>query len=637
MHALWCCGLRRQRDKNISFTSIFKSTRNPPAVNTSGPQCSKSKLRSEQVSPFEGPVELCQIVGCHAEAEDAEIPIPFARVSTFEAVKTRFIKRLSQEIDSRRHSRVSIGHSDEELARRAEVRRLRQKRIQDELERDNENGNDAISNKSHDSPRQLATLIDMGSPACQIASPRSGPRDTLEFTFDDCAVASDPTSSDLSSTQSTLPHENFHLPDVVNEHIYYEPGRSTLQEAHPGMVEKRSQPSLDQAQLPEGRIAPKTSLSPRPSSCEPGSPRLERILGLESDFNIRHGSHAWDDQSALGVWLIAQGMKSLDNSVPHFEQTAAAENRSSKYQSLTSDEIAGVDSIIESSSSTPAGANKPRSLVLARTENAQDKSPNIGGNGIDEFRNSENSSNLNEPVKCFEKPDDKGSSNYPSALPSFDPSPSSSGTNTYLLSEEDLENLELSPIHWYGRLSSWKELGNSEEKSSYTTAEEQIFSNITDGSDATEPLNSYDHQSKGKKHKPKDHCMSVSQGTSVDVNLTLPTCTAASRSGTNLRDSSSQSQERWTVLPQKTPIRTSIKEKLQQSFSGLSKLGASNNTDARMAVSLSKRSRTKPTMVTKERIERALSCDMVDCRRSSEGYQSNNLHAMEPSIGHQTN
>jgi hypothetical protein len=40
-----------------------------------------------------------------------------------------------------------------------------------------------------------------------------------------------------------------------------------------------------------------------------------------------------------------------------------------------------------------------------------------------------------------------GSSNYPSALPSFDPSPSGSDSHGYVLSQKDLDNLELSPVH----------------------------------------------------------------------------------------------------------------------------------------------------------------------------------------------
>lgn len=82
------------------------------------------------------------------------------------------------------------------------------------------------------------------------------------------------------------------------------------------------------------------------------------------------------------------------------------------------------------------------------------------------------------------------SSNYPSALPSFQPSLDGSGNNNYSLRPQDIESLELSPIHCkleslfmtglasanlpgHEKLSTLQDFGHSEGQSSYATAEEE--------------------------------------------------------------------------------------------------------------------------------------------------------------------
>ncbi|KAG5927254.1 hypothetical protein E4U42_002405 [Claviceps africana] len=432
MHSLWCCGPRQGRLKKSSFTSIFKTSRKRPVINTSGSRISQAKLKSEQVSPFGGTIELCQIPDSHAETADARDPDFLLRTNTFEGIKARMIKHLSQDMSLRRESRVSIGHSDEELARRAEVRRLRQKRIQDELERDNED--DAQSVRSNRSTQRLAAFPDLGSP-------RNGPRDTIEFSVDDCAVASSPDSNFSSSHCSQTCAADF-LPNINDGDVCYD-ARCSLRpetQSDTNVIPSHTGPN-DRTPLPEQKRNSTMTTTFRCSSAR-GSSLKERVLGGDSDFNIRHGSHAWDDQSALGVWLIAQAIKSNDNSVPPNEKVIRGDCSPVRHASSTINDIGGVDSIMESSISVPDHTFQAKSWI---PDDGEHEKLEAGCDNTDESNEKPSSCSKTE-TQAAERVQDKGSSNYTSVIPSFDSSPSASGAHSYVLSQQDMENLELSPI-----------------------------------------------------------------------------------------------------------------------------------------------------------------------------------------------
>ncbi|KAG8427675.1 hypothetical protein J3459_006475 [Metarhizium acridum] len=562
MHALWCCGPRRSRDSagnKISFTSIFR-TSNTPAVNTRNSTGSNRKCKdghpSEQISPFEGPVELCQLASTSPENGDTGSLIPSTRTSTFEGVKARIVKHLSQDSGPRRHSRVSIGHSDEELARRAEVRRLRQKRIQDELNKDD--GNDDQSNGSHQSARYLSTLIDMGSPC-------SGPRDTLEFTFDDCALASHPASSDLSCNQYTLPKQEDCQQDADHDEICvtHDCGSPVDTQSNHDELLCRSRPI--RGPLPERRCVSMVSISPRPSSCQPGSPRLDRIIGPDNEFNIRHGSHAWDDQSALGIWLIAQGMKPADHFVLQPEHAPRDANTANIC--LPTEGPGGVDSILESSFSILDRVHTAESLLLAHTEETCEgsihpASVNSKRSDTDQLPSSDTTPKLSTKSQNSNPQANNGSSNYPTKLPSFDPSPSESESHGYVLSQRDLDNFELSPVHWCGNLPTWKDLGHSEGQSSYATAEEEPSRQLPRGANASEvrinhisePQQVKDDAVYAKKPNSQESLPGLDQSIIITA----------------------QTYEDSENRPTPTLGRKSFKEKFQHSLSHISKLSSSS-------------------------------------------------------------
>lgn len=81
--------------------------------------------------------------------------------STLKAVTQKLKKHLSKEDGvSKRLSRQSIGTSEEEVERRAELRRIREKRIKDELSNEDGYDDDAKS-----LPSNLPTPLDTGRPS----------------------------------------------------------------------------------------------------------------------------------------------------------------------------------------------------------------------------------------------------------------------------------------------------------------------------------------------------------------------------------------------------------------------------------------------------------------------------------------
>lgn len=89
--------------------------------------------------------------------------------STLDAVKARIRRHLSLD------SIPGQSESEEQIARRAEVKRLMRKRIQEELQSENSPGLGGPSTLQHPAPSSVASVTILGS----------GPRDTIEFTVDE--------------------------------------------------------------------------------------------------------------------------------------------------------------------------------------------------------------------------------------------------------------------------------------------------------------------------------------------------------------------------------------------------------------------------------------------------------------------
>ncbi|KAK7753771.1 hypothetical protein SLS62_004136 [Diatrype stigma] len=97
-------------------------------------------------------------------------------VSTLDIIKTKFTRRRSPVSDPKARSQTSvIGNSDEELARRAELKRIMHKRIQEELRSEETKASppdSGIDGRNRDN----GSLRDFS---------RGGPRDTIEFSVEE--------------------------------------------------------------------------------------------------------------------------------------------------------------------------------------------------------------------------------------------------------------------------------------------------------------------------------------------------------------------------------------------------------------------------------------------------------------------
>jgi len=118
------------------------------------------------------PVELGQLVVEDSDSDDELESRPQNKsTSTLQLVRTHIRRHLSQDSLSRRKARSAVGSSHEEIERRAELKRLMHKRIQEELrtEEDQEVTQSDISSSHHRHGPSLEVL------------PGGGPRDNLEF------------------------------------------------------------------------------------------------------------------------------------------------------------------------------------------------------------------------------------------------------------------------------------------------------------------------------------------------------------------------------------------------------------------------------------------------------------------------
>ncbi|KAK0651637.1 hypothetical protein B0T16DRAFT_443065 [Cercophora newfieldiana] len=141
------------------------------------------------------PVELGQLVVEDSDSDDdLELRPQNKSTSTLQLVRTHIHRHLSQDSLSRRKARSAIGSSYEEIERRAELKRLMHKRIQEELR--TEEGQEAtetdISSSHHHHGPSIEVL------------PGGGPRDNLEFSVTDDSrldtQCASPTEIDASTS-----------------------------------------------------------------------------------------------------------------------------------------------------------------------------------------------------------------------------------------------------------------------------------------------------------------------------------------------------------------------------------------------------------------------------------------------------
>ncbi|GKU14834.1 hypothetical protein FLAG1_02311 [Fusarium langsethiae] len=245
---------------------------------------------------------------------DRDLPCSTKPGTAFGAVRNRFIRSISHNTSSDQPSRVSVSNSEEEVARRAELRRIMRLRIQDQLESDE--AEDQSENKPAISIRRVASSADS-------ALPVSGPGDAIEFGVNNSSSNNgQPARLDQESGDHGINQDlgDYYKIATVSERASSEKHDVAGRNDHSGenAVIQRPLPIHLSAHI---SLTEDTGLSPSQKSFQlsNGSGRLDRILGPENSFD-NHQASSGDGQSALGVWLIAQGLRSRDSSTLFFDE-----------------------------------------------------------------------------------------------------------------------------------------------------------------------------------------------------------------------------------------------------------------------------------------------------------------------------
>ena len=206
MAVFCCCSASRFLKNRFSSTKDHNAFPTPPPVRLPGPLTlnpvipivsasdeapskSDSSLQlatPDAIFPVE-PVELSELVVEDSDTDPELDPnAPCKNTSTLKLVKTHIKRHISQDPLPRRKGRSSVGKSQEEIERRAELKRRLHKRIQEELT--TEEGQEATKISISSSQRPNGPSLEY--------LPGGGPRDHLEFSvLEDTKLGSQNTSN----------------------------------------------------------------------------------------------------------------------------------------------------------------------------------------------------------------------------------------------------------------------------------------------------------------------------------------------------------------------------------------------------------------------------------------------------------
>ncbi|KAL3595168.1 hypothetical protein FPOAC2_09490 [Fusarium poae] len=407
----------------------------------------------EYRSSFESDSIINQHIDSDSDSFDSDLDLPrSAKPGTaFGAVRNRFIRSISHNTSSDQPSRVSVSNSEEEVARRAELRRIMRLRIQDQLE--SEEAEDESENKPTVSIRRVASSTDS-------ALPISGPRDAIEFGVNNSS------SSNEQSARLDQERGNHGTPqDLGSSHgSVGAPERDSPEESDvTGENNDSSENAVIQKPLPihpsaHISLTEDLGLSPYQKSFQlsNGSGRLDRILGPENSFSNRQASSG-DGQSALGVWLIAQGLRSRDNSTLFFDEEEEEKEAQTRKLNKKATDNPPVTSMEKSSlvrgthAMSEKGDCHEQGSTFTSSPKKSDPQLQLEPDVPKDFDNSAFSGELpwGPTVRALLNSfTDDTSSSDPSKSPS---SPVRPPNSLYKLDLKDLESMELSPFRWRSR------------------------------------------------------------------------------------------------------------------------------------------------------------------------------------------
>lgn len=358
---------------------------------------------------------------------------------TLEMVKSKLIRHLSYDKDSRNPSPASPSNSEEEIARRAELRRFRAKRIQEEL--NTENSKPTSIHTSIRSTKYLSPLIDIGRPG-------QGPRDAIEFSIDSSSYLLAPCPSPAPGNSSS----GFRTPGALLKRWSSCPaGMGSLPNelaANVNQIVRPSSASLYTSQ-------PRTKSQQFPSF----PPSLKSVQASRTSYG-RHGKSSLNEKGpSFGVWLVGQDIRSFNRPARVVNTLRAAKLKSRHHPNSVVGE-AETDWGVKAPYPvwSPDGPRRRASVPLNMAER---KSSSRNATSRPMSRDRSRQSSLMVPSKFMNRASSASSqqqaipsttaggissSYYPSLMPSIQPSPSRSNSLINVLSMRDLQNLELSPF-----------------------------------------------------------------------------------------------------------------------------------------------------------------------------------------------
>lgn len=402
--------------------------------------------------------EIDLLVVEDSDSDEPQPPLTRRASAALGVVKSKIIRHLSAENNPKRQSHISVGNSQEEIARRAELRRLRHRRIQDELQGESD---DDASNRSQKTLRHLHSLTSLHQ-ACV------GPRDIIEFTVPEKANHTLESNS-LKSTPQSQKSTEASTQDQTGKRELNDKKQSLVktkgdeENLWPVNAHLNHSPSTTiRRRLPEA--------GSRKSLHSNDVTQTEKASSLLVDSRLRGDQLSWDDQSTLGVWLIAQGMQSGEDSglcadeveprVPspvHEGGTAPfvaqelkeghveASNKPASTTSINSD-----NRHRDTTTPPPGLRSSPRQHRLVHNDG--DLTESELENDALQYFPIFSQSLLEEspeviPLSALKPVRLDSSPKYNSVRPNIHPSPTRSRLNIPSLTSRDLRSLELSPFH----------------------------------------------------------------------------------------------------------------------------------------------------------------------------------------------
>ncbi|KAK3392443.1 hypothetical protein B0T20DRAFT_509886 [Sordaria brevicollis] len=267
----------------------------PLSVDAHRDSSSKSGASFQLASPSViipiGPADLSDLV---VEDSDDDLPgrstEPSKSTSTLQLVKENIRRHLSQDSLPNKKSRSAVGSSEEERQRRAELKRLMHKRIQEELR---------IEQSHERSQSEVSSNLPPPRPPSLDYLPGGGPRDTLEF-----AVPQEEQEAQPDTTISTIAQSG------VSVSPSGKPLSASKKENSRPRANSLQYPTLVHSQKP---IRERNSLPEMPASPVLGPQRYSNTI----------------DTSSLGSWRLSYSATQLEDFLSFIDQDGSSKDAES--------------------------------------------------------------------------------------------------------------------------------------------------------------------------------------------------------------------------------------------------------------------------------------------------------------------